>query len=294
MNVQTTPRVPLLELDVLRTLAAIAETGSFSAAAAIVGRTPSAVSMQVKKIEDILGRAVFVRDSRSVSLTGDGEFLLEHSRRMLALNREAMAHFVQPDLRGVVRMGAPDDVAERVLPEMLRRFDESHPGVTVDVTVDHSARMIELYDRNRLDVVIITAEAGFQGGEDAEVFHRERLVWAMRRGGVAVEATPLPLSVWEESCVWRTAAINGLEEQARPWRVAFQSAYITGQRAAILADLAVAPVPESTLSGDIIEAPDHYGLPTLPSYALGMFVKRDAPAPVQAAADHLRATFARR
>ena len=117
MNVQSPVRVPFLDLDLLQTLVAIAETGSFSAAGAVVGRTPSAISMQVRKMEDLIGRAVFVRDSRSVALTGDGEVLLEHARRMLALNRQVVAHFVQPDLRGVVRMGAPDDAAERFLPE---------------------------------------------------------------------------------------------------------------------------------------------------------------------------------
>ena len=108
MNVRVQPNIPLLELDHLRTLVAIAETGSFSGAAAAVYRTPSAISMQVKKVEDLLGRALFVRDSRSVSLTADGEFLLEHARRMLAQNREAMALFVAPDLKGVVRLGSTE------------------------------------------------------------------------------------------------------------------------------------------------------------------------------------------
>lgn len=290
MNAPRTPSIPLLDLDLLKTLVAIAETGSFSAAAAAVHRTPSAVSMQVKKMEDLLGRAMFLRDSRSVELTADGAFLLEHARRMLALNRDALARFVQPDVEGVVRLGAPDDVAERFLPRMLRSFAETHPCVTVNVIVDGSARMVSMLQDGRLDLTLITCEVGFDD-RNAEVLLRERLVWAMCRGGVAIERAPLPLSVWEEGCVWRKAGIEGLDAVGRDWRVAFQSAHISGQRAAILADLAVAPIPESSLGGDIIEAPSRYGLPVLPKYALGLLMAAEASAAVDAAADHLRASF---
>jgi DNA-binding transcriptional LysR family regulator len=244
-------------------------------------------------MEDLLGRAVFLRDSRSVALTADGEVLLEHARRMLALNRQVVAQFVQPDLRGVVRMGAPDDAAERFLPDMLRRFAETHPAVTVDVTVDGSARMIAMHREGRLDLTLVTCEAGADDGE-AEILFREKLVWAACAGGVAAERDPLPVSVWEEGCVWRKEGIDGLERQGRAWREAFKSAHISGQRAAILADLAVAPIPASSLGGRIVEAAARHGLPPLPHYALGMLVARDAPAPVRAAADHLRASFARR
>lgn len=290
MNAPTTPTIPLLDLDLLKTLVAVAETGNFSAAAARVFRTPSAISMQVKKMEDILGRPLFVRDSRSVELTPDGAFLLEHARRMLALNREAVARFVQPDVQGVVRLGAPDDCAERFLPGMLRRFAESHPRVTVNVTVDGSDRMLAMLGAGRLDMALITCEAGTQ--RDAEVLFREQLIWAACRGGVAVEQDPLPVSVWEEGCVWRQAGLDGLTAAGRDWRVAFQSAHISGQRAAILADLAVAPLPVSALGGDIIEAPARHGLPKLPSYAIGLVMAEDPNPAVAAAADHLRAAFA--
>ena len=291
MNAPSTPRLPLLDLDLLRTLVAINDTGSLSGAAAVVHRTPSAISMQVKKIEELLDRPVLVRDSRSVSFTRDGAFLLEHARRMLALNRDAVSRFVQPDVQGVVRLGAPDDAAERLLPGMLRRFAETHPCVTVDVVVDHTSRMIEAYNAGRLDMTLITCEAGFKE-ENAEVIMRERLAWMMRRGSLAVEQDPLPVSVWEESCVWRKAGLDALDAQGRTWRIAFQSGHISGQRAAILADLAVAPLPVSAAQGDIIEVPKKYGLPELPKYAIGLLSgKSDNPA-VEAAANHLRAAYA--
>ena len=292
MNAPSRPNVPLLELDLLRTLVAISETGNFSAAAEVVHRTPSAVSMQVKRIEDLLGRPVFIRDSRSVELTADGEMLLEHGRRLLALNREVVSRFVQPDLVGEVQLGAPDDVSERFLPPMLRRFSETHPAITVRVIVDSTARMMEMVRERRLDMSIVTRNAGFTGTEDTEVLMREPLVWAMLRGGVAAEKDPLPLSVWEDTCVWRQAATGGLEEAGRDYRITFESAHISGQRAAILADLCVAPIPRSSLGGDIVEAPKKFGLPKLPEYTLGLHLGERPSATVQAAADHLRASFA--
>ncbi len=294
MNAPVQIQMPLFDLDLLRTLVAIAETGSFSGAATAVFRTPSAISMQVKKMEEIIDRPLFIRDSRSVTLTADGAYLLEHARRMLALNREAVARFIEPDLQGVVRLGAPDDVAERFLPNMLRRFADSHPGVSVNVVVDNSDRMIEMYDAGDLDMTLITCDAGFEGDHQAEIMLREQLVWAVRQGGIAAEQSPMPISVWEEGCVWRKAGTEGLDAQGRAWRIAFQSAHITGQRAAILADLAIAPVPKSALGGEIIEAPAKHGLPDLPEYALGLIWGKNKNAVVAAAADHLRASFAQK
>ncbi|GIL00950.1 MAG: LysR family transcriptional regulator [Alphaproteobacteria bacterium] len=293
MNLALNHPVPLLELDLLRTFVAIVDTGSFAGAASAVFRTPSAVSMQIKKLEDLLGKPVLVRDSRSVSLTREGEMLLEHARRVLALNRETMARFIQPDIAGEVRLGTPDDVAERFLPEMLRRFADSHCGVTVNVIVAGSGELSERVRQRQVDLALITCEAGIKGVEaSAEILFRERLVWACAKGGVAAEQDPLPVSVWEEGCIWRKAGLSRLEAQGRDYRIAFLSAHISGQRAAVLADLAVAPIPSSALNGMVVEADPKYGLPELPEYALGMIVAENASAPVLAAADHLRASFA--
>src|SRR5690606_34421423 len=139
MNAPLNHPMPILDLDVLRTFVAIGETGSFTQAANAVFRTPSAVSMQIKKLEDTLGTSVFSRDARSVSLTNDGEMLMGYARRLLALNREAVSKFIIPDISGVVRLGSPDDYGERVLPNVLKRFAQTHPSVAVDVTIDASS-----------------------------------------------------------------------------------------------------------------------------------------------------------
>ncbi len=294
MNAPHMPRTPLLELDLLKTLVAIHETGNFSAAAEVVFRTPSAVSMQVKRIEELLGRPVFTRDSRSVILTEDGEMLLSHARRVLALNQQLVAKFITPEISGVVRLGAIDHATEQFLPAALRRFAETHPGITVDVMVENSELQENLIKKNELDIAITTVCNATIRENGAEVLYWEDLVWAGLKGGVAAEQSPLPVSVWEEGCVWRRAAIDGLEKQQRDYRITFKSAHIAGQKAGLAADLAIAPLPLSSCTGDIVALDESLGLPEMPKYALGMLVAKNATPPVEAVANHIRAIFADR
>ncbi len=291
MNVDPVPQMPLLELDLLRTLVVISETGSFSAAAEVVFRTPSAVSMQVKRIEDLLGHRVFRRAARFVTPTDDGEMLIAHARRVLALNRDIVAKFITPEVSGVVRVGALDHAAEQFLPAVLRRFAETHPGITVDVTVENSAPLVEKIRHNELDIAIITCGSTDAISKEVETLYCEALMWAGLKNGIAAEQIPLPVSVWEEGCIWREEGLSSLERQGRDYRITYKSAHISGQKAAILADLAIAPLPASTCEGAIVALGPEYGLPVLPEYTLGMLITKDPTAPVEAVANHLRATF---
>ncbi len=292
MNIAQPVNVPLLDLDLLNTLVAIAETGNFSSAAERVFRSPSAVSMQVKRMEELLGRPVFKRDSRSVRLTDDGEMLLAHARRVLALNRQMIAQFITPEINGTVRLGALDHATEQFLPAVLKRFGETHPGITVDVVVDDSVEMAKKIAKNQLDLAIVTCGNEELQDKNIEPLYQEKLVWAGLNGGIAVEQNPLPISVWEEGCIWRREALSGLENIGRDYRITLKSAHIAGQKAGIVADLVIAPLPASSCEGAIIALGKETGLPTLPDYTLGLMMARDASAPVKALADHLRASLA--
>ncbi|WP_378950345.1 LysR substrate-binding domain-containing protein [Mesorhizobium sp. ANAO-SY3R2] len=290
MNAPLNHPLPLLDLDVLRTFVAIAETGSFTTAANAVYRTPSAVSMQIKKLEDILGRSVFLRDARSVALTTDGEMLLGYARRMLAINREAVSKFIIPDIVGVVRLGSPDDFGERVLPHVLKRFAQTHPSIAVDVIIDQSTNLRRRMDDRALDITLLTNSCKAVAA-GAEVLLTEPIVWAGAKGGCAHMREPLPVSIWEEGCAWRAGALEALGRDGRNYRVAYMSAHTTGQRSAILADLAVAPLPKSFLGEEMVELGPKDGMPEIGNYSLAMIVAPEASAPVKAAADHIRAAF---
>lgn len=291
MNINVSPQTPMLDLDLLKTLVAIAETGNFSAAAEVVFRSPSAISMQVKKMETLLGRSIFIRDSRSVALTSDGEILLLHARRVLALNQQIISKFIKPDVAGTVRLGATDHATEAFLPAALRRFAHTHPDVSVDVLVEHSSTLEDMVRAGKLDIALVTRCTNAAETHKGEILFLERLVWAGLKGGIAAEQSPLPISVWEDGCVWRRGALRGLEAQNRDYHITFKSSNISAQKAAIMADLAVAPLPESTCTGDVIALDSHYGLPELADFAIGMMIAEGVSPPVEAVADHLRATL---
>ena len=290
-SVSSVNQLPLLELDLLKTIVAIAETGNFSAAAEVVHRTPSAVSMQVKRLEEMLERPIFQRDSRSVQLTAEGEMLLVHGRRVLALNKEIVTRFITPEVSGVVRLGATDDVAERLLPDLLRRFSQIQCCVTVDVVVESSTVLEKRIHNGDMDLVLVTCNPYKPLPKGMELIHREKLAWAGAKNGVAHEQRPLPVSVWEEGCSWRMAGLSSLDEQDLDYRIAFMSAHLSGQRAAILADLAIAPIPLSCCVNGIVELTEKQGLPGLQDYGLGMILSSEPTSSVAAAAQHMRESF---
>ena len=294
MTIYAPPRVPLLDLELLNTLVAIAETGNFSTAAQSVGRTPSAISMQVKKMEDMVGRPLFVRDGRTVTFTRAGQMLVEHARRLLALNNEMLTRFVEPEVTGEVRLGTPDDVAERFLPGVLHQFANEYPGITLKVVIDHSSRMVEMVENGDLDLTIVTAEAGVPEAQDAEVIYREPLVWACLSGGVAIEQDPLPIAVWEPHCIWRRVGLSGLDAMGQDYRIVLECSENSGQRAAVLADMAIAQIPVSSLGKRIVEVPRRYGLPELPPYSIGLFAPETRCEPVNAVIQHIKRSFSSR
>ena len=183
----------LLDVDQLRTFIAIAETGSFTRAADIVHKTQSAVSMQMKRLEERLDRSIFARDGRASKLTEDGERLLDYARRIVKLNVETIAAF-SDELTGRVRLGVPDDYADRYLPEIMARFSRAYPAIELTVICEETICLLERIKANELDLAIIT---NCSGNMTAENFRQERLLWATSnrhsthtRGAPAARARP--------------------------------------------------------------------------------------------------------
>jgi DNA-binding transcriptional LysR family regulator len=284
------PSLPLLDNDVLRTFVAIADTGNFSTAAEAVLRTPSAVSMQIKKLEEQLRTTLFLRDARSVSLTPHGEMLLTYARRMIALSNEAVSRFVMPELSGVVRVGAADDIAERLLPSILKDFAGKFPGIMVDVTVDMSMKLRRRMEEQRLDLALVNYSAQ-NDAAPGEVVYNDKLVWAGAKCGSAHLRDPLPISIWEEGCIWRQVAVEGLEQMKRPYRIAYLSANTMAQRAAVVSDLAIAPFPRSYLTEDMVVLGCKEGLPELMSFDIRLISAPQLTVPARAVAESIREAY---
>src|SRR6476659_8254700 len=164
----------LLDVDQLRTFIAIAETGSFTRAADIVHKTQSAVSMQMKRLEERLDRPIFARDGRASKLTEDGSRLLDYARRLVKLNVETVAAFSDAALSGRVRLGVPDDYADRYLPAIMARFSPSNPRVEVTIVCEPTPMLVDRLLASDLDLPIIT-HAEHKG--PAEFIRHERLLW---------------------------------------------------------------------------------------------------------------------
>lgn len=289
MDTARTGAIPHLEIDLARTLVAISETRNFSKAAEQVHRTPSAISLQVKRLEETVGRPLFRRGTRSVSLTSDGETLLGFARRLLKLNEEAMAHFLVPQVEGKVSLGAPHDSGIFAIPGFLKRFASTHPHVEVEVKLDSSASLRRRCAAGELDLVLFTSADG--GLPPVEPVYTEALVWIGLRHGEAVHRTPLPLALANQGCAWRAMALAALDAQGIAYRAAYSSEYCQGQIAAVEADLAVAPLPLSVVTPPFVRLGEDFGLPPLGNYTVFMR-RRDGAGPVvDALAEHVGASF---
>ena len=271
--------------DHLKTFTAIAETGSFARAATRVHKTQSAVSMQMKRLEETVGRALFVRHGRRNRLTREGDRLLDYATRLVRLNEEAVRAFSAPSLSGLVRLGTPDDYADRFLPPVLARFSRSHPGVELEVLCAPSAQLTEAVAGDELDLAIISQCDSDPVGQ---VIRREQLLWVTSRRHCIHTADVIPMALGPVSCSWRQASEAALREIGRDYRVAFTSWNATANTAVVLSGLAVSVFPESAVRPGmtILETAD--GFPALPPCEIALLRGAGKTSePVVALADHI-------
>lgn len=269
-----------IDPDLLRTFAYIAEEGSFTRAAERVGRTQSAVSMQMQRLELLLGERVLLRGKGGVvSLTPHGRYLLERSHDLLALNDEIWATFRAPTVQGTVRLGTPDDYALRYIPQVLKRFADSHPAVDVDVLCAPSNELAERLKVGELDLTLCTEGNEPKGWPCAELW-RGPLRWITSERGAPHRLDPLPVALAERDCSWRKAAVRSLEKAGLRYRIAYTSASLIGTHAPVLAGLAVTVSAIDWVPAGTHALPPGERLPDLPDTAILLLKGREARQPV--------------
>ncbi|MBU8537870.1 LysR substrate-binding domain-containing protein [Falsiroseomonas tokyonensis] len=268
-----------LDLDILHSFVTGLELGSFARASEQVGRTQSAVSGQLRRLEAQFGRPLLRRQGRGLVLTEAGEILLGYAKRLLELNDEAVAAIRGADLEGWVRLGLPQDFAELWLPEMLGRFARAHPRLRVEVRAEGSGVLLERLDRGLLDLALVW------GGQDRTAPIAEvPVAWlGPAEGALGWQAgTPVPLVAFEPPCQFRNAAVAALEAAGMSWRLAFSSPSLAGLRAAVAAGLGVTPRSALGLGHGVRAlAPGEAGLPPLTAVPLTL-VEGAEPAPAVA------------
>jgi DNA-binding transcriptional LysR family regulator len=232
------------DLDVLRTFVTGVDLGSFAKAADRLGRSTSAVSAQLKKLEEQLGMAVLRKEGRGMAVTPGGEALLGYARRLLDLNDEAATAVRGVELAGTVRLGMQEDFGEHVLTEVLGRFARAHPQIKIEAQVARNASLIEQVAAGRLDLALAW-DTGSSPARHAQLVARLPMQWLAGAqdvadgGAVSRFATPLPLVMLDSPCLMRAAAIDALDRAGIPWRIAFTSHSLSGVWAAVAAGLGV-------------------------------------------------------
>jgi len=261
---------PLLDLEHLATFVAIVESGSLAGAAARIGRSQSAVSMQLKKLEDRVGLRLLNRDAHGVALTGAGDVLLQHARRFRNLNEAAWSALKEPALEGRVRLGMPDDYAVQLLPPVLGSFAAKHPKVAVELACEQSDSLMEGLAAGRIDVAVFTRSAARPG----RLLRREPLVWVGPPVVRAEALDPLPLALYQPGSLDRELVLQALEVRAQGYRIAYSSPSIAGVLAALRAGLAVAAMTRCSVPQDLRLLPDGGRLPTLPALEVAIATSR--------------------
>lgn len=281
-----------IDPDLLRAFAYIAEEGSFTRAAERVGRTQSAVSMQVQRLEAMLGQRVLQRSKGgSVQLTPHGQYLLERSRDLLALNDEIWTTFHAPVVHGTVRLGTPDDYALTYLPPALKRFADTHPAVDVDVLCMPSSDLVERLRAGELDV-ILCSEGESPHNWPALKLWQGPLHWITAERNSPHRRDPLPLAVAGGNCAWRRAALRALDAVGRRYRVAYTSATLAGTHAPVLAGLAVTVSPITWMPDGVRALPSGDGLPPLSDCAILLLKGREPRTKLtDVLAAHIAASF---
>lgn len=255
-----------LDLNLLKTFVAVVESGSLSNAAPRVGRSQSAVSMQMQRLEEMVGNQLLVRGPRTVTPNAIGEDFLIYARRLLKLSDEAWASVTRPKETGSVRLGVPDDYAAFLLPPVLSRFAAEHPLVTVELICEQSTALVKTLAEGRLDLAIITRLPE----QPLEVIRLERFVWVASPNHVAWEADPLPVALFEPGCAARMNVLQALGDADRSYRCTYSSASLLGLIAVVQAGLAVAGLAMRSVPPSLRIVGGNEGLPVLPDLEIGI------------------------
>ncbi len=273
------------DLAALGMLVAVAETGGFTAASARLGRTQSAISVRIQDLENQLGHRLLERSRRGVTPTDAGERLIAHARRLLAVEREALADLGGETPSGRLRLGVPDDYMDAYLRPLIARFAVEHPKVELEVRCDISKRIEPALRAGELDLGVVTQDPNRPLGE---VLRREPLVWVAARGHRPELQETLPLALFSEGCRARPRILAALNSAGKAHRLVFSCSHTTGVLSAVEGGFCVSAITESAVPPSLRRLGAAEGLPPLFELSVGLIM---APRPGLAAqrfADALR------
>jgi DNA-binding transcriptional LysR family regulator len=277
-----------LDLTAIRAFVAVVDAGGVTKASGFLNLTQSAVSMQLKRLEETVGTTLFDRSSRRMTLTGAGEQMLGYARRMLDLNDEVLGRLTAPHYEGQITLGVPHDIVYPAIPQVLQRFNTAFPRMRVQLVSSYTSRLKELFAKGEIDVILTTEDGVGPGGE---TLIERALVWVGAEGGQVWKQRPLRLA-FEHACIFRRGVQQALDRAAISWEMGVESDSIRTVEASVAADLAVHACIEGT-EPPYVERIEHNGaLPNLPRIGINLYRAELARgAPVDALSDAIRQAF---
>lgn len=271
-----------MDNTLLKTFLVLVDTKNFTEAARLLHRSQSAISLQISRLESLLGKTLFVRDNRNVSLTLEGEQLIGYAKQILNLEKELLHHFHQPLLTGEVTFGTPEDLATVYLPAILASFRESYPGILLNVHCEFTMPLLKGFDSSAYDLVLIKQDPQNPHPRSKEVW-KEPLVFVAGKEMPHFKE-PLPLILAPAPCVYRQRAIDALNKEGIAWRIVYTSPSVTGTLAAVQAGLGISVLPFDMVSKSLEVLKD---LPTLKDAQIALLMQENASTAVKALADYV-------
>lgn len=270
--------------DLMRSFVTVIDMGTVTRAAAALGRSQPAVTLQMQRLEELLDHRLLAWDGRRTRPTPTGERLLRFAREILRLNDEAVDSLAQSTISGHVKIGTPNDFATTFLPRVLGRFADRHADVSLEVVCELSRQLIDMLraQPNNLDIVL--AMQAERPAASAQNLWKEELTWVGSTGQALSSRRPLPLVAYPEGCVYRRRLTRALDDSGIPWRVVYCSPSLAGLQAAIISGLGVTVLARSTVP-EGLQMLDSAGiLPALAPVTIGLHRRRNRLPP---AADRL-------
>ncbi|WP_137136983.1 LysR substrate-binding domain-containing protein [Rhizobium sp. FKY42] len=263
-----------IDPQLLETLVMIAEAGSFAAAAERVGRTPSAVTMQMQRLEDLLQLTLFEPSGRTRRLTDAGDILVSHAKVMLQLNDEFWASISQRSKPRLIRLGAPDDYMDKLLPRVIERFSQSHPDVSIDFTCEPSESLKVLVEKGKLDLALVSQPPS-DGNQETTV-RREPIVWVAAPNAQFCENEALPLSVFQPGCIARRQILDACVTNGLDVRIHYSSPSLAGLLSPVRAGVAVTAIARCSVPEDLVIFNGRIDLPLIDPIDLAVVESRAA------------------
>lgn len=266
-----------LQTDLLRTFVLVVELGGHSKAGAMLGRSQPAISLQLGRLEELVGAPLLVKSGRSILPTADGEVLLAYAREVVRINDEAMSYFRRHEMTGVLRIGLPSDYAVAFLQEILTDFTHNQPEVNLEVHCDMSREILRQLSADELDIIV-----AMMPSQSMPYLSRswiEQPIWAAAESFVMDPDRPIPLVAHPEGCNYRARMIQSLDAAGRRWRFVYTGPGISGLQNAVLNGLGVSALTRPTLLKGMRILGEADGVSPLDPVQVGLFYKHQRQSP---------------